>query len=94
MINTPNDETTPSGASRGDDSLDLNKMKPFLLISRVYKSCIGNFAQMDSILVEPLVLSYHLTLSNLIARGVHLLGQTTIKHLLTLYQNAIFNLFH
>ena len=41
MINTPNDETPPSGASRGDDSLDLNKMKPFLLISRVHQSYIG-----------------------------------------------------
>ena len=41
MINTPNDETTPSGASRGDDLLDSNKMKPFLLISRVHQSYIG-----------------------------------------------------
>ena len=41
MINTPNDETTPSGASRGDDYLDLNKKKPFLLFSRVHQSYIG-----------------------------------------------------
>ena len=51
MINTPNDDATPSGASRGDELLDSNMVKPFLLISRVHQSYIGHFAQMSSNLV-------------------------------------------
>ena len=52
MINTPNDDATPSGASRGDDQLDSIKMKLFLLISRVHQSYIGQFLQMSPNLVK------------------------------------------
>ena len=55
---------------------------PFLLISRVYKSCIGNFAQISSKLVEGPNYMYHFTLWSLMAVGNHLLAQTIIKHLL------------
>ena len=82
MFRTSNDDTTPSGASRRTDLHDQILESPFLLISRVYKSCIGNFAQMDTILVEWLVFSCHLALSSLMTRGVHILAQTNIKHLL------------
>ena len=51
MFITPNDDATPSGASRGDDLLDSNMVKPFLFISRVHQSYIGHFAQMSSNLV-------------------------------------------
>ena len=94
MFTSSNDDTTPSGASRRIDLHDYILENSFLLIFRVYKSCIGNFAQMDSILVEPLIFSYHLTMSSLMTRGVHLLAQTNIKHLLPNFQMHHFDLFN
>ena len=85
MFRASNDNTTPSGASRRIDLHDYILGSPFLLISRVYKSCIGNFSRMDSILVEPLVFSCHLALSSLMTRGVHLVSQINNKHLLPFF---------
>ena len=94
MITWPNEATTPTGASRRSDLLNSICTSSFLLISRVYKSCIGNFAQISSKLVEGPNLMCHFTLWSLMANGDHLLAQTNIKHLLPLYQKPCLVLFH
>ena len=68
--------------------------KPFLLISRDYQSYIGHFAQMSSNLVEHPNYMFHFTLLIIMSSGIHLLDQTSIKHLLAECQNACFNPFH
>ena len=85
MINTPNDDATQSGASRGDDLLNSNMVKPFLLISRVHQSYIGHFAQMSSNLVKHPIFSCLSILLSAMSSGGHLLDQTLIKHLLAFY---------
>ena len=94
MFITSNDDTTPSGASRRIALHDKILKSPFLLISRVYKSYIENFAQMSSKLVEGPNYMCHFTLWSLMPNVDHLLNQTSIKHLLPLYQNSNFDLFH
>ena len=69
-------------------------VKPFLLISRVYQTYIVYLARMSSKWVEGPNYVCHFTPWILMTIGSHLLAQTNIKHLLTLYQNAIFDLFH
>ena len=59
----------------------------FLIISRVYKSCIGNFAQISSKLVRGPNYMCHFTLWSLMAIGNHFLAKTFIKHLLLLFKN-------
>ena len=93
MFTWPIDDTTPGGASRRTDLHDWILVSPLLLISRVYKSCIGNFSQMNSILVEPLIFSCHLAPSSLMTRGVHLLSQINNKHLLPFFQSHHFDPF-
>ena len=93
MIITPNDDTTPSGASRRDDLLNLNLENPFLLISRVYQSYIGYFAQMSSNLVEHPTSMCHSILLILMASGINFLAQTNNKHLLPFSQNHHFDIF-
>ena len=94
MLTTPNDDTTPSGASRRDDLLNLILENPFLLISRVHQSYIGNFAQMSSNLVKGPKCMCHLILLSLMSSGVILLAQICNKHLLPFFQNHCFDPFH
>ena len=94
MITTPNEDTTPSGASRRDDLLSLILENPFLLISRVYQSYIGKFLQMSSNLVEYPICICHLIQLSLVSSGVNLLAQICIKHLLPFFQNHCFDPFH
>ena len=69
-------------------------VKPFLLISRVYQSYIGYFAQMSSNLVEHPTSMCHSILLILMASGINFLAQTNNKHLLPFFQNHHFDHFH
>ena len=71
LITWPNKATTPSGASRRSDLLNWIYTSPFLPIFRVYKSCIGNFAQISSKWVEGPNYVWHLTQWSLMASGSH-----------------------
>ena len=62
-----------------------------MFISRVYKRCIGNFAQIISKLVEVPNYMCHFTLWSRMADGNHLLAQTIIKHLLAIAKSHWFH---
>ena len=91
MFIRPNEGTKPSGASRRSYLLNWICTSSFLLISRVYKSCIGNFSQISSKLVEDPNYMCHFTLWSLMVVGNHLMVQTIIKHLLPLFKNHHFD---
>ena len=94
LIMWPNKATTPSGTSRRNDLLHWIYTNPFLPISKVCKSCIGNFVQISSKWVEGPNYMGHLTLWSLMASGSHSLAQTIIKHLLAEFWNANSSHFH
>ena len=87
MLKSTKYDTTPSGAPRRIDLHDQILGNPFLLISRVCQSYIGNFLQMDSNLVNNLNSMCHLILLVNMAIGINLLVQNSIKYLLELCQN-------
>ena len=94
LIMWPNKATTPSGTSRRNDLLHWIYTNPFLPISRVCKSCIGNFVQISSKWVEGPNCMCHFTLWSLMTNGSHILAQTNIKHLLAEFWNANSSPFH
>ena len=91
MFTWPHEGTTLSGASSGSYVLNYICRSSFLLISRVYKSCIGNYAQMSSKLMEGPNYMWNFTLWSIMAIGNHLLAKTLIKHLLPLFKNPHFD---